>query len=188
MQTRRLIVEAARALFSSRGYAETSIEAVAEEAGVSPRTVYSVFGNKKTLLAAICEAWLAEAGIPAAIAEGMQTRDLRKRLQLIAMSSRKQWELERGTRALLQGAAASDADVARMLAGWIEERARNWRMVVAGLEDQLRPGVDAKRAAGLIRALSGAEVYFELVHGEGWSPSDYEAWLEGLLIGLLLPA
>lgn len=188
IQTRDLIVQAARTLFSTRGYAETSIEAVAEEAGVSPRTVYSVFGTKKALLGAICEAWLIEAGVLETITEGMRTPGLRRRLQLVAHGSRRQWESERGTKALLDGAAASDADVARMLAGWKEDRARGWRMVVEGLESQLRPGVDARRATALIRALSGAEVYSELVDGDGWTPDDYEEWLAGLLIDLLLPA
>jgi len=188
MQTRRLIVEAARSLFVSRGYAETSLEAVAETAGVAPRTVYSVFGSKKSLLGAICEAWLAEAGLPESIAEGLSEPDLRRRLLIVARASRRQWELERGTSALFQGAAASDAEVARMLAGWKEDRARAWRLVVDGLESQLRPDVDPSRAAALLRALTGWEVYLELVPGAGWTPTDYEAWLGGLLADLLLPA
>jgi AcrR family transcriptional regulator len=187
-QTRQLIVQAARSLFASRGYAETSMEAVAEEAGVSPRTVYTVFGTKKALLGAICEAWLVEAGIPEAIAEGLREPDLRRRLMIVARSSRRQWELEHGTLPLLQGAAASDADVARMLEGWQDDRARGWHMVVAGLEPQLRAGVRAAWAAAMIRALTTAEVYHELVRGEGWSPDQYEEWLGGMLIQLLLPA
>jgi TetR/AcrR family transcriptional regulator, regulator of autoinduction and epiphytic fitness len=187
MQTRQLIVEAARSLFVSRGYAETSLEAVAETAGVAPRTVYSVFGSKKSLLGAICEAWLAEAGIPEAIAEGLREPDLRRRLLIVARASRRQWELERGTSALLQGAAASDADVSRMLAGWKEDRANAWRLVVDGSESQLRPDVDPSHAVALLRALTTWEVYLELVPGAGWTPSDYETWLGGLLTDLLLP-
>src|SRR4029077_7454299 len=88
MQTRTLIVDAARSLFVSRGYAATSLEAVAEMAGVASRTVYSVFGTKKALLGAICEAWLAEAGIPESIAEGLREPDLRRRLLIVARGSR----------------------------------------------------------------------------------------------------
>ena len=44
------------------------------------------------------------------------------------------------------GAAASDAEVARMLAGWIEDRARSFHQLVAGLEGQLREGFDGERA------------------------------------------
>ncbi|HLJ67467.1 MAG TPA: helix-turn-helix domain-containing protein, partial [Chloroflexota bacterium] len=47
LATRRLIAQAARSLFTAHGYAATSIEAVAADAGVSPRTVYAIFGTKK---------------------------------------------------------------------------------------------------------------------------------------------
>lgn len=39
-QTRRRILKAGFRLFVDRGYAETTIAAVAEEAGVSPETIY----------------------------------------------------------------------------------------------------------------------------------------------------
>lgn len=187
LETRRLVAQAARALFIEHGYAATSIEAVAAAAGVSPRTVYAIFGAKKAILGAICEEWLMEAGVMEAIAAGMVEPDLARRLDLVARTSRRQWESERGVRRLIGVAAASDAEVARMLAGWIEDRARGFHQLVEGLEGQLRDGVDGKRAGALIRALSAAEVYSELVHGEGWTPAEYEGWLAGLLKEVLLP-
>src|ERR1700704_735474 len=101
LETRRAIANAARSLFTKRGYAATSIEVVADEAGVAARTVYAIFGTKKAILGAICEEWLAEAGVMEAVAEGMKERDLRSRLSLVAQSSRRQWETERGVRAML---------------------------------------------------------------------------------------
>ena len=187
LETRRLIARAARAPFIKHGYAATSIEAVASEAGVSPRTVYASFGTKKAILGAICEEWLMEAGVMEAVVAGMAEPDLARRLALVARTSRRQWELERGVRRMIGGAAASDTDVARMLAGWIEDRARSFHQLVEGLEGQLRDGIDGKRAGALIRALSAAEVYSELVDGEGWTPAAYEAWLYGLLTDVLLP-
>ena len=187
LETRRLIARAARALFTELGYAATSIEAVATEAGVSPRTVYATFGTKKAILGAVCEEWLMEAGVMEAITTGLADPDLGRRLALVARSSRRQWESDRGVRRMLGGAAASDAEVARMLAGWIEDRARSFHQLVAGLEGQLRDGIDGKRAGALIRALSAAEIYSELVDGEGWAPAEYEAWLAGLLLDVLLP-
>jgi AcrR family transcriptional regulator len=187
LETRQLIARAARELFTEHGYAATSIEAVAAEAGVSPRTVYAIFGTKKAILGAICEEWLMEAGVMEAIAVGLAEPDLARRLALVARTSRRQWELERGVRAMLEGAAASDADVARMLAGWKGDRASSFRMIVADLENQLRDGIDGVRAAAIIRAMSGGEVYAELVGAEGWSPAEYEAWLAALLTDVLLP-
>ncbi len=158
LETRRAIAQAARSLFAERGYAATSIEVVAAEAGVAERTVYAIFGTKKAILGAICEEWLSEAGV-------MQ---------------------ERGVRAMLEGAAASDADVAKMVAAWKNDRARSFRAVVTGLESSLRPGIDGDRAGAIIRALTSAEIYSELVAGEGWTPAEYEKWLAGLLAQVLL--
>jgi len=50
---RELIVAAARKLFLGTGFGSTSMDAIAAEAGVSKRTVYSHFQNKETLFAAI---------------------------------------------------------------------------------------------------------------------------------------
>ncbi|TMD51793.1 MAG: TetR/AcrR family transcriptional regulator [Chloroflexi bacterium] len=185
-ETRRGIVRAARRLFAAGGYAATSIDVVAEESGVAARTVYAIFGTKKAILAAICEEWLTEAGVMETVAEGLKERHLRRRLALVAHSSRRQWESERGVRAMLEGAAASDAEVARMLAGWKSDRARSLHGIVAGVEGDLRGGLDGKRAGAIIRALTSAEIYSELVAGEGWSPDEYEEWLGGLLSDLLL--
>ncbi|CAH0298228.1 hypothetical protein SRABI123_04452 [Pseudomonas sp. Bi123] len=46
---RRAILDAAKILFLSKGYANTSMDAVATEAGVSKLTVYSHFNDKETL-------------------------------------------------------------------------------------------------------------------------------------------
>jgi AcrR family transcriptional regulator len=187
LETRRLVAQAARALFAEHGYAATSIETVAGEAGVSPRTVYAIFGTKKAILGAICEEWLMEAGVMEAIATGMAEPDLARRLALVARTSRRQWESDRGVRRMLGIAAASDAEVARMIGGWTDDRARSFHQLVEGLEGQLREGMDGERAGALIRALTAAEVYTELVQGEGWMPAEYEAWLAGLLADVLLP-
>lgn len=49
---RQAILEAAKILFLSHGYANTSMDAVASEAGVSKLTVYSHFNDKETLFSA----------------------------------------------------------------------------------------------------------------------------------------
>ncbi|MBC2657681.1 TetR/AcrR family transcriptional regulator [Pseudomonas sp. MSSRFD41] len=49
---RQAILEAAKNLFLSNGYANTSMDAVAAEAGVSKLTVYSHFNDKETLFSA----------------------------------------------------------------------------------------------------------------------------------------
>src|SRR5438094_10034775 len=53
--TRKRIIDAAEALFRTRGYGPTTLQAVAAAAGVAVETVYSRFRNKTTLLSAILE-------------------------------------------------------------------------------------------------------------------------------------
>ncbi|MBA2577261.1 MAG: helix-turn-helix transcriptional regulator, partial [Euzebyaceae bacterium] len=48
--TRRRIVDAAGDLLVQHGYAGTTLEAIAEQAGVAVQTVYFHFGNKRTVL------------------------------------------------------------------------------------------------------------------------------------------
>ena len=52
MAKRHLILEAAKTLFLSKGFASTSMDAVAGLAGVSKLTVYSHFTDKETLFSA----------------------------------------------------------------------------------------------------------------------------------------
>ncbi|TIH37420.1 TetR/AcrR family transcriptional regulator [Subtercola vilae] len=54
-QKRSAILLAARALFLSDGFDRTSMDLVAAEAGVSKRTVYDYYGDKRTLLAAVVD-------------------------------------------------------------------------------------------------------------------------------------
>jgi len=52
MEKRAAILEAAMALFPARGYDGTSVEVIAQSAGVSKLTVYSHFADKEALFAA----------------------------------------------------------------------------------------------------------------------------------------
>lgn len=49
-RTRAAIVSAARELFDARGYNETTIDEIAERAGVAPRTFFRYFEAKEALL------------------------------------------------------------------------------------------------------------------------------------------
>ncbi|MFE6618137.1 TetR/AcrR family transcriptional regulator [Streptomyces sp. NPDC008086] len=54
-QKRAAILTAARELFLADGFDRTSVDAVAARAGVSKRTVYDYFGDKRTLLQAVVD-------------------------------------------------------------------------------------------------------------------------------------
>ena len=64
-QTRRRVLEAAYRLFVDRGYAGTTIAAVAMEAGVSQETIYLSLGGKRGLLEGVIEMAIAGEDDPA---------------------------------------------------------------------------------------------------------------------------
>ncbi|HUP26975.1 MAG TPA: TetR family transcriptional regulator [Chloroflexia bacterium] len=57
---RRLIIEAARSLFTTRGYETTTMAEVARSAGVAVGTVYLYFKNKNDLLYGVKDEWDTE--------------------------------------------------------------------------------------------------------------------------------
>lgn len=186
LATRAHIAAVARQLFRKQGYASTSIEAIAAEAGVAVSTVYAIFGNKRSILAAICDTWLEEAEIRPLMEQAMLDGDASHRLATAARWTRQQWERGADVLSLLQAAAQVDPDVASMLAGWIDEKSDVMARFVASLERSLRPGLDPKRASDLFDALTVPEVYRELVDRAGWQPDEYEQWLAGVLAWQLL--
>src|SRR5687768_10475433 len=48
--TRRLVLDAARTLFIEQGYVATTVDQIAERAGVSKPTVFTAVGSKRVLL------------------------------------------------------------------------------------------------------------------------------------------
>lgn len=77
------IFEAARTLFISRGFAETTMEAIAQEAGVSKATLYAHYGNREDLFTAVISEGTARFSedVLSAVAE---TKDLRTRMEHLA--------------------------------------------------------------------------------------------------------
>lgn len=62
-QTRGDILRAARRLFAERGYAATSINDIAEQAGVAIQTIYARLGSKRGMLLALIDLIDEEAGV-----------------------------------------------------------------------------------------------------------------------------
>lgn len=77
---RGAILASARELFLSEGFDRVSVDAISSRAGVSKRTVYDYYGDKRTLLLAVIEQAVAGLGavIDAAIDDtlsGVETTD-----------------------------------------------------------------------------------------------------------------
>jgi TetR/AcrR family transcriptional repressor of mexJK operon len=81
--TGNAILEAARKLFTAQGFDAASMDQIAAAAGVSKLTVYSHFGDKEALFAAVVKSY-CEQQLPATLFEAQPAVPLRERLLQVA--------------------------------------------------------------------------------------------------------
>jgi AcrR family transcriptional regulator len=182
-QTRERIIAAARELFRLRGYAATTIDAVALAAGVSAKTVEAAFGSKRGLLAALVDP-LASAGPPRDLVDRLRAAsDPEQRLRLVAELCRRTYEASLPEFELMRSASAVAPEVAAV-ARQVESRRRaNQTRLVDYLRDQglLRDGLDADAATDIIWTLTSYDVYRSLVAERRWPADRYQGWLAATL-------
>ena len=187
-ETHQRILEAARSLFESSGYAVTTIEAIAEAAEVSPKTVAAIFGSKRALLAEAINPTALSPRVRQLTEEVRTTKDPSRQLSLVAQITRQAYEPLASSMELLRtaGAVAPElADVSRQ----VETRRRqNQARFIAFLHEQgaLRPGLSLEEATDGLWALTSYDVYRMLVVEQSWKPERYETWLAQLLVQHLL--
>jgi len=186
LATRQLIVDAACELFLVQGYMPTTIEAISAKAGVAVSTVYAVFRNKRGILQAIRERWHQESGQRDIYRQAMEQPDSKRRLELAAYATRRQWETSGTMMAIYQAAAAVDPDAAAELSTALQGRRTFLTQFIGDMAEQLRPDLSPARAVALFYALTQPTIYQELVAVDGWSPEEYEVWLAATLQQQLL--
>ncbi len=188
LATRALIVDAACELFLAQGYMATTIEAISAAAGVAVSTVYAVFRNKRGILQAIRERWHRESGQRDIYRQAMEQQDPKRRLELAAYATRRQWETGGAMMAIYQAAAAADPDAAAELSTALQGRRTFLTHFIGGMAEQLRSDLSPARAVALFYTLTQPTIYQDLVRGDGWSPEEYEVWLAVTLQQQLLPS
>ena len=175
--TRDLITSAAQELFLNNGYTSTTIEGIAEKAGVAASTVYAVFKSKRGILSAIRQTWHGRTQIKEVINDAQSTVLPTQRLDQLALATRRQWELGSEMIAIYTGAAAADPEAAAELAEALEGRHKAMQTFALSLERDLRPKISADEATAILQALCMPEVYNELVRHSGWTADKYQVWL-----------
>src|SRR5436305_14862626 len=189
-ETRRRMLEAAGKLLAERGYAGTTIAAVAAEAGVAVETVYAAFGNRRTLVGELVRTSVrgdgsappaaAQAGARAVAAAPGQAEQMR--LFAADVSAR----LERVGPVLEALAAAPDAELGELRVSVDRDRLAGMRAFVGALERHGPLRVDADAAAETVWALASPELHSLLRGRRGWPPERYAAWLGETLAAVLL--
>ena len=179
---RAVTLERARELFLHRGYAATTVEAIAEAAGVSAATIYKSHGGKVGLVRDLCAQALAGEGpVPAEQrSDDLRAADDPRSLiegwgALVAEVSPRVSPLL----LVLRAAAAIDPEAEVVYADLdrarLERMAENARHLAR--RGHLRASVSEAHARDILWLCSSPELYDLLVQQRGWSPGELGAFV-----------
>jgi AcrR family transcriptional regulator len=190
-QTRERVLEAAAGVFRERGYARSTIAAIAAAAGVADETVYGHFGNKRTLLGELVQRAvrgsdprpvLEQAG-PRRLAA---TADQRSQLRIFAADIGRRLDRAAPLVAVVAAGAPGEPELATLLERLHGDRRRNLRGLVAALRANGPLRLEERAAVDTVWALTSPELHQLLRTFRGWSSRRYAAWLADALAAQLL--
>jgi AcrR family transcriptional regulator len=192
--TRRGILDAATTLFERDGYAPTTMDAIAGEAGVSLKTVYLAFETKSRLLRAVWDLALKgdESDAPVAdrtwYVDVLREDDPATKLRKVAHHSRAVKERIGGLLGTIRDGAPVDPDVSELWSLIQSDFLENQRAIVDTLHrtGSLATGLDAERATDVLWTLNHPDVWLLLVGQRGWTPDQFETWFADVLCAQLL--
>jgi AcrR family transcriptional regulator len=187
-QTRGDILRAARRLFAERGYAATSINDIAAEAGVAIQTIYARLGSKHGMLLALIDLIDEEAGVPALAEEvtsaGTPLAALRAGVRLTRSFQERCGDIIEA----LFTAAGAEPELADAVAEGHRRHREGARITIARIQELegLRNDLAPERAQALFALSTNHEAWRELVSGYhlDWEPA--EDWLTDALSRALL--
>jgi AcrR family transcriptional regulator len=194
--TRRAIVDAAARLFTERGYGATTIDAIAEAAGVSRKTVFTSVGGKTEALKLAMDWAIVGDDEPVPMLERPHVRamqhepDARRILTAYARAVREAGARTSPLHQVVRAAAGLDEEVRTLADEGGAQRLRGMRFLAQQLADRgaLKPGLTPTEAADVLWLLNDPGVYYRLVVEQHWNPDRYQDWLADSLISLLIPA
>jgi AcrR family transcriptional regulator len=185
---RPAIAAAARRLFVERGYARTTIEAIARKAGYAVPTVYFHFGSKAAIVGYLMEQMEAEEIVPE-FQKSLQGADPIRMLEgtahIARLSCERWWDLV----VLLRSSGRNDPALTKATKRLEDGRLYGLSTVAEALAlgGHLRSDLDARRATDILWTLSSEDTYQRLVVERGWTHDEFEMWLAHVVKRELLP-
>lgn len=192
--TRELVLDAATRLFIEQGYAATSIDAIADAAGVGRSTVFAAAGGKSWLLKTAYDRAIVGDDEPVPFLQRPAARKLFQMsdpVEIVAGYAGIIADAAQRVSAICEAihrAAGCDPEVAEL---WTEigEQRLNGGAAFAKLINQsggLRDGLTAARARDIIFIFNDPTLHHVLVRLRGWRQSQYRDWLNESLRRQLL--
>ncbi|GGN75345.1 TetR/AcrR family transcriptional regulator [Nocardia rhizosphaerihabitans] len=190
---RARMLSAAKELFIDRGYAATTMKAIAERAGMAVQTLYFTFANKRAILLELLDTEIAGD------AEPIATMDRPWFAEAVAAPPAEQIRLQVAAAARIHARVAAMLEVVRSAAATDPELAEIWQTNLAqrltvqqrlvtelAAKTELREGISVDRGADIALALTAPETYRLLVGERGWSAQEWQEWVTGALTDQLL--
>lgn len=169
------------------------MEEIARAAGVAVQTLYFTFHTKAALLIEVVRITAAgdEEMVPVLERPWAKEAEAGDGRQMLALLVEHGTEMSRRVaplRAALEGAAASDPDVAAYRRAIIEGRRRGMRHWIDVLiaRGALRPDITAEQAADILFVLHSPDTLLAFTTGCGWTIAEWKAWLHRTLSEQLL--
>jgi len=186
-ETRERITVAVRELLAEGAFHESTVEQVADRAGIARATLYGHFRSRADLVDAICETFDANPAL-LELRRIVELPDADTALARTISNTIRFWSSEDAVLRQLYGVAAVD-EAARDLVdrqradrrGELERLVRNLRR-----NDRLRRGMTERRAVSLLLVLTNYETYRELREA-GHSDRQATTLLQEAAADLLLP-
>lgn len=187
-RTRELMLATARRQFAVEGYTATTVETIAEIAGVSPQTFYTAFGSKRGALLALLDNMPATADPTALAADLMSAPDAEHQIALLVDYRLRLYAGSLDVLIAVRAASAQDPDVAAVWIEGEERRRRHQQKLLASwhAEGRLQPGMTRRQADDILWALTGPDVYMLFVVERRWPRKALRDWLVGMISRELL--
>ena len=192
--TRRAIVAAAARLFVDQGYGATTVDAIAQAAGVSRKTVFTSVGGKAAALKLALD-WAAVGDDePIALMERPEVKaqreepDARKILAMYAVMNGEIAGRVSELQCAVEAVAGADEELGRLAETFAAQRRFGMGNLAEELDSRgaLRLEMSVDEAADVLWMMSSPGNYRWFVVTRGWSPQHYAHWLGDALASLLI--
>lgn len=193
-RARRLaVVQAARELFETGGFRQTTIAAIAKRAGVSSESIYKTFGTKAALAKAVFDLELAGDDEPVPIAERPAVQairdepDVRRKITLFAEGLAQRQARSAAVQILIRDGRHVDDSLAPVWAALQREGLTGMTALGQHLLDtgQLREGLTIEQVRDVLWNYLAIDAYERLVLIQGWSQQRYSNWLAHTMVSAL---
>jgi AcrR family transcriptional regulator len=194
--SRMRILDVAQALFSERGYAATTMDAIAGSAAVAVPTLYAAFGSKHGLLTTLLNTRVSGEPRGESVLKTKRARevfaepDRRRSLAMFAEHMSVIQDRVAPTYGVMKDAAAREPDIAELYTRAQSSRYANHVALAENLSHggPFREGMTTEDVARTIWVLTSIEARQLLAKHAGWTRERYASWLATVLSAALVPS